>query len=226
MIMSSATHAKSETPRGGAAIGNAVQRHYRMLLQRLDWPGDKCASQLRTLGVTSSRQGEGVSTVAAHLAAAAAGLSDPPVLLVDANFVQLSPQREYSLDLQPGLADVLGGAPAAKHLRASSVANLYILAAGKASAMPAASCDPEVLAGAVKRLGEDHALVVFDMPAAGESTWALRLAGLLDGVLLVIESRRVRREVVRRTVELLSRANAQLLGAVLNKHSLKDGMEL
>ena len=69
----------------------------------------------------------------------------------------------------------------------------------------------------VKELAQDFELVVCDLPAAGQASCTSRLAGLLDGVLLVVESERVCCEAAERGKELLMRADAQLLGVVLNK---------
>jgi Mrp family chromosome partitioning ATPase len=55
------------------------------------------------------------------------------------------------------------------------------------------------------------------MPAVHDAGPNDRLAGLLDGVLFVIEAERVRWQVAERTTEHLRRANVRLLGAVLNK---------
>ena len=59
--------------------------------------------------------------------------------------------------------------------------------------------------------------MVFDLPAATESSSAIRLAGMLDGVLLVVETERIRREVARHVAGQLSQSGATLLGVVLNK---------
>ncbi len=63
-----------------------VRRYHEAILHRLDWPGNGSSDKLRTLGVTSCSRGEGVSTLAAGLAATAAVLGDARVLLIDANF--------------------------------------------------------------------------------------------------------------------------------------------
>ena len=69
----------------------------------------------------------------------------------------------------------------------------------------------------IKELTSDFELVVVDLPPASQSSAGLRLAGLLDGVLLVIEAERVRREDARRVSDLLVRAGAHPRGVVLNK---------
>ena len=62
-----------------------------------------------------------------------------------------------------------------------------------------------------------YRFIVIDAPAALKDMTALRLAGHVDGVVLVIESGRVRWEVAKQTVDLLKQANANVLGVVLNK---------
>ena len=62
-----------------------VQQHYRAVLRRLGWPPHDETAPLATLGVTSCHHGEGVTTVAAQLAATAAATPNQRVLLVDAH---------------------------------------------------------------------------------------------------------------------------------------------
>jgi Mrp family chromosome partitioning ATPase len=116
------------------------------------------------------------------------------------------------------LADALREGEACEaHVRATPLANLCVLTAGALDGQPSRAYDAVELGAAIKEFAVDFDLVVFDMPPAGETSFALRLAGLLDAVLLVVEAERVPAEVARRTTELLNRAQARLLGAVLNK---------
>ncbi len=57
------------------------------VLRRLGWPAQG-PDGVRTLGLTSCHSGEGVTTLAAHLALTAAAQEAGPVLLVDANVAQ------------------------------------------------------------------------------------------------------------------------------------------
>jgi non-specific protein-tyrosine kinase len=60
-------------------------------------------------------------------------------------------------------------------------------------------------------------LVIFDLPPARELTTCFAMASQLDGVLLVIEAEKSRRDAARRTVQLLARVDAKVLGVVFNK---------
>ena len=193
-----------------------VRGYYETLLERLPWT--EPSRRVETLGLTSCYSGEGVSTVAAELAVTAAGHGHRRVLLVDVNLARPSADRAFGVELQPGLAEVLSDPdrlPAA--IRPTSVAGLFVLAAGKPDGSPAEVLDSAAVADLIRRLKTDFDLVVFDLPAAGQGGSAARLAALLDGLLLVVEAERVRWEVAQRTSELLRRGHVHLLGAVLNK---------
>jgi Mrp family chromosome partitioning ATPase len=72
---------------------------------------------------------------------------------------------------------------------------------------------PEVL----KTLRAEFSLVIVDFPPPDHASFVGRLASLLDGILLVVEAERIRADAARRQKELLVRANARFLGAVLVK---------
>ena len=164
------------------------------------------ASSLRMLGITSSHRGEGASTVAVQLAAAAARGGDRRVLLVDADFARPSLQRVFGLPLEPGLADVLREGEAAKPMSAQP-------------RWPTCSCsrpapERQAVAG-LRRYGVgrgDQGIRGRFRPgcvrhaAGGRNELCPALAGLLDAVMLVVEADRVPAKVARRTAELLKRA--------------------
>lgn len=198
-------------------LGPPLQSRYQTILARLGWPGDETPAVLQTLGITSAGRGEGVSTVAAHLAAVAAA-SGREVLLVDAHFAAPIQHQRFGVPEAPGLADWLesgGDAPAA--IPATAVRNLSVLPAGKATSQASRLHDVFELASGLKELSAGFDLVIFDLPPAGRVSAALRFASVLDGVLLVVEADRTPRDDVTRTAEMLERARATLLGTVFNK---------
>ena len=88
----------------------------------------------------------------------------------------------------PGLAECLRAEhrpPSA--IQPSPVANFWVLAGGSLRSSPAGVYDSAGLATLVQELSGEYGLVVFDMPAATQASCLAHLAGLLDGVLLVIE---------------------------------------
>ena len=63
----------------------------------------------------------------------------------------------------------------------------------------------------------EYSFVILDLPAIFETHAALRMARLVDGVVLVVEAENVGYEVVQRAQARLEEFKTHLLGIVLNK---------
>jgi capsular exopolysaccharide synthesis family protein len=195
-----------------------VQEYALTILRGVGWPMGGNAAP-RVLGLTSCERGEGVSILATQLAVAAASCGTHRVLLVDANLHCPSAHRILDRELTPGLADILfGRSKLSEGIQAAPVANLSLLTAGTVHDEALSRVyDCPHLPELIGNLRQEFSLVVFDLPATANTSAAFRLAGMLDGVLLVVEAERVRWEAAQRVGELLHRSNAHLLGAILNK---------
>jgi Mrp family chromosome partitioning ATPase len=140
-----------------------------------------------------------------------------PVVLVDANLERPMAHRLFGVGQSPGLAEALSNGASAPHLQSSRVPNLAILPSGAGEALPAQVWAAPQLPEVLKTLRVEFSLVVVDLPPPDHASLVGRLASLLDGILLVVEAERIRADAARRQKELLVRANARLLGAVLAK---------
>ena len=188
------------------------------ILHRLAWPGPGGDAALRTLGISSCRPGEGVTTLSTHLAVAAAAHLRGPVLLVDCNWADSAAGCLLGVEAAPGLAECLRAEEEwSTAVQPAKVEKLWVLSAGEVRGSPAAAYQSAAMAPLVKELAAAYALVVFDMPAATQASCIAHLAGLLDGVLLVVSAGQVRWDTAQRVKELFFGANARLLGAVLNR---------
>jgi Mrp family chromosome partitioning ATPase len=190
------------------------------ILQAIGWPDRRSSGGLRTVGVTSACRGEGVSTIAAHLAATAASYAQGPVLLVDCNLVRPAAHALLGVALSPGLTACLGGVGGAlAAVRRSPVPGLSVLPAGDLRGSPARLYGSAAVGELIQRLAGKFELTVFDLPSASQASCLAQVAGRLDGVLLVVEAGRVAREVARSAKERLLSAGARLIGSVLNDRS-------
>jgi polysaccharide biosynthesis transport protein len=159
-----------------------------------------------------------VTTVAAQLAATAAAIQKRPVLLVDANILRPAAASVFQLSSTAGLADaVAAGSLESVEFLQSPVANLSVLGAGSLAEEPEQIFDSPALGGLIDELKSQFELVVFDLPAVQPQHAPLRLAQHLDGVLLVVQSRRVSWQVARQTRDALFNANVPMLGTVFNR---------
>ena len=209
---------------GGSAEGIAadateseVQEYYQTLLRGLAWPGDGSTDALKTLAITSCHRAEGVSTVAARLAVTAAASGTQRVLLVDANLSRPSLHKAFGLKLKSGQSDPSRPRPS---IQPTCYKNLHLLtAAGLGNGSTSIYSSAERFSQLVAAAKRSFDLVVFDMPPAHPANLSLALFSLFDGVVLVAEAERVRREVAERTRQKLAQAGAKLRGVVLNKRT-------
>jgi protein-tyrosine kinase len=192
---------------------------YRMLrtqvLQRARTHG------LTTLGVVSAVNGEGKTLTAVNLALSLAAEPNQTVLLLDLDLRRPAVASTLGLGCARGLESWFGGDEPAKNVcyGIEGVERFYVL-----PTLVPVNGSSEVLAGiATRKLfnelkGRDPGrMLIVDLPPVLLSDDALTVAPLLDGVVLVVNERRTRREDIVRVVELLG--NTRIVGTVLNRSS-------
>jgi succinoglycan biosynthesis transport protein ExoP len=173
-----------------------------------------------TLLVTSAQPGEGKSTVVANLGRSLAE-SGRSTLVIDADLRLPVLHRFYGTKNRRGLSDLLrsrandDALPWSEVVYSTDVAGLSLLAAG-----PPVEDAPTLLGLAstsslVEELEHNFDFVLFDSPAVLAVTDALALTPNVDGVLLVAGSR-VSRDALRMAHQELVRAEARILGVVIN----------
>ncbi len=223
----------TQPPPSNGRVSSHADEHYRALVRRLqqtskrrtpdDSPGrtSSTGGSVGAIGVTSSRRGEGVSTVAANLAVAAAELSLGPVVLVDANLQQPCITDMFGLRVRAdsaGFVDVLLGEDVHEVLVSTDVFNLSVMTPGKSGENRQLLNDRSAIQNTLDQLHADFEWIIFDLPPATELSECFALSGQLDGVLMVVQADGPPREIVRRACRELEIAGANVLGAVLNKH--------
>ncbi len=216
-----ATNSPPQTRRSRVAATAATSpaaTYFQMLLGRLAAIGGGPEAP-RALGVTSCAAGAGVSTVAANLAQTAAWQTlGQQTLLIDAHLDRPCLHQRFGADLGPGVAEVLAGRdPWHEAVIGLPDSGLFLLPAGGHGMLPSILPNRAAMIELLCELKAQFDLVIVDLPPLGQPGLAMPLAGVLDGVLLVVEAQRLRRDVAKRAKEALQQANAQLIGVALNK---------
>jgi succinoglycan biosynthesis transport protein ExoP len=196
-----------------------VQRYYAAFREQLILGAGASDQGHHVIGVTSCSRLEGVSTVAANLASCLSDCGSGSVLLVDANTRHPSLHRIFRTRLSPGLIDLLA-AESASNGNGTIVhptVNLNVLTAGDANGVSRTLVNSDNLIKYLQSAKLDYQFTLIDIPALGEDSSAIRLAGSCDGVILVVETQRLRWETVERTRQRLQQRNVNVLGVLLNK---------
>ncbi len=208
---------EDEAPPGLDIYGRGKE-YYETLRYSLLKSENETTELPHIIAVTSCNRREGVSTIASSFAVTLA-LHGDRVLFIDANFRHPSAQQIFRVNPSPGLGEVLyDGIDITKAIQTSAIQNLFILSTGEMKKDPAQRYESQEFIELLNTFKRDYGYVVFDAPPlqrAGNS--AVRLSGLVDGVILVIESEKIRWEVAQRMKAQMVEAKANLLGVVLNK---------
>ena len=198
---------------------SAAAEAYRTLRTNIEFAS--VDAPITTLLVTSSVPGEGKTVTAANLAVAFAQ-AGRRVLLVDADLRKPGVHLVFDLSNAHGLTSMLrsDGVGVDSIAQATEQANLRILTTGPLPPNPAELLGSQRMRMVLERLKAAGDLLIFDSPPLQSVTDAAILSSFLDATLLVVDTKVSRRGAVRLGMEALSKAGANVLGAVLNR--LKD----
>lgn len=170
----------------------------------------------RSVVVSSTSPNEGKSVVASNLAVALAQTGER-VLLVDADMRRPTVHKNFAIDQQPGLSNVLvGNCKPSEAIRSSDVAGLSILPAGRCPPNPSELLGSPEFKRLLNAIGERFSWIILDTPPVLAVTDACVLAHVVSGVVFVVGADRVSRPLARRAIEQIAAAHGTLVGAVLN----------
>jgi len=195
--------------------GDALRCYCEGLRDRLivDFEVRNVGHKPKLVAVTSCGGGAGVSSIATGLAAALSETGNGNVLLVDGNDDQGRPQAFHKGKAAHELDDTgpEESMPSAhSHENACSDADQ-----GDDSKLP--SVLPKRFANLMPRLqASDYDYIIFDMPPVSQTSITPRLAGVMDSVLLVVESEKTNQETVQQANAMLAKSKAKV-STVLNK---------
>jgi len=174
---------------------------------------------LHSLLVTSTSPEEGKSTVLANLAVTFAEAGSQ-VILVDADLRRPSLHVLFGLSNQVGLTTAVLDDGGALPIQDTPVPNLRLLTSGPLPPNPAELLGSQRMDRIIEGLRAMADYVLFDSPPIVAVTDAAVLGRRLDGVLLVVDAGKTKRDHARRAKALLEKVNAHLLGVVLNNAEL------
>ncbi len=170
----------------------------------------------KTLVLTAPTQHDDKSNAVANLAVVIAQ-TDKRVIVVDADLRHPNQHKIFGLKNDTGLSNMIGSNNAFVRmpLQDTAVAGLQILTSGPTPDVPSDALNSRKMSQLIATLREQADLIIFDTPATAIASDAAILASQTDATLLVLTSGKTRREQAQAAKDLLIRAKARLLGAVM-----------
>ena len=183
--------------------------------------------EVRTVLIVSALPADGKTTVAVHLAAAAAS-SGAKALLLEADLRRPTVSQRVGSVAAVGLAEVLThGAELPDVTREISIksgsqdpgvdhTSFDLITAGFPPPNPHELIESKRMADLLDELSSDYDLVVIDTPPLLSVSDAIPLIGRVDGVLIVSRLGATTSDAARRLASELKGLNAPVLGVVAN----------
>jgi capsular exopolysaccharide synthesis family protein len=175
----------------------------------------------RILLVTSSVPGEGKTTFSVNLALAHAHTKK--TLLIDADMRRPAVARAFGLEATAaGLSDLVSGtARIGECLHRFPDTNLVYLPSGPIPPNPLELLHSDKFKQTLDMLTELFDIIVIDSPPVELVSDALVMSGHSTGVLFVVKAMSTSYQLARKAILRLRRANANIIGIVLNAHDFK-----
>ena len=209
---------------GGKRLPAVVAETFHMLRANLSYFNFK--KQVESVLVASAAPGDGKTTVAWNLAAAAAGARSK-VLLLEADLRQPDLAVHLGIRRAPGLSEVLTGVSdfdaAVQHIPvvpasapASPDHGVDVVTAGQQPPNPRDLIDSEQMRELLSRANEEYDFVVIDTPPTTVVSDAVPLLTQVSGVLVVVRLGKSKRDAAESLREQLTNLDAPTLGVVVN----------
>lgn len=178
---------------------------------------------VRTVMVASAQAGEGKTTTITNLAVTYA-MEGKRVLLIDADMRKPSLHRKFDLSNRTGLTSLL----ASQHhlsevVQDTTVDQLFVVTSGPIPPNPSELLGSQRMKQLIADLREQYDIILIDTPPNLAVPDGMIISSLCDGVILVVQAGKVKRDLVRKAKNNLEHAGARILGVLLNNVDRKKG---
>jgi len=179
---------------------------------------NKVGSQ-KTFIVTSPNQSEGKSLINASLGTvlAQSGLS---TIIVDANLRRPVVHELFHLENKKGLIDIISQERFSinEYLQDTQTENLRILTVGKTELNPSGLLMEQKVHQIITSLKKQADVILFDSSSVLDNADSMFLSTQMDGVILVVASKHTKKDQLKKSIQNLEIAGANISGIVFNKY--------
>ncbi|OPZ94025.1 MAG: Tyrosine-protein kinase YwqD [Firmicutes bacterium ADurb.Bin419] len=178
--------------------------------------------KIRTLAITSYGPGEGKSTTSINLAISMAKIG-AKVLYIDADIRKPMPFKYFMSSNLKGLTNyLLGQVKLEEVINQTDILGFSFITCGIKINNPGELILSERFSKFLLEVENLYDLVIIDTPPLGSVIDAAIIASQVDGTIIVIEANTVKCKNALRVKEQLQKANANIIGVVLNKISKSE----
>lgn len=177
----------------------------------------------RTVLFTSASVGEGKTATAINTSVIFAQMGYR-VVVIDADLRRPRGHQVLGLQNERGLSELLTGHRSREEVVVpTSQENLFFIGSGTEPPNPSELLGSRKMKQFLDELQEEFDCIIIDSPPIMPVSDPILLSTIVDGVILVVDGQRTAKQLVREARSRLKKANAPVLGLVLNRVNLQDG---
>ncbi len=195
---------------------STISEAYRSLRTNLQYFNHD--TPLKNLLVTSTIAKEGKSTIVSNLGITMSqrGLK---TILIDADLRKPVLHKFFQLKIEPGLTDLIIKSEMTldKVIRKTNIENLFVITSGSIPPNPTDLLESKKMETIMTELRKSFDFIIFDSPPVMIVADAVVISRNIDGVLLIVEAKKTRRDAIREAKSVIEHVGGRVLGAVLNK---------
>jgi len=161
--------------------------------------------------------GSGCSWVCARVAETLAPQVEGSVCLIDANFHSNSTARHFELGSLEKVPNERTLPPVLDKGQPPGAGRLWLASFRQPAAGWQTPGSLDRLRSRLSEMRKDFTVILIDAPPINTYADAALLGSMADGLVMILQANRTRREAAERAKEILDAAGVRVLGAVLNK---------
>ena len=197
-----------------------ISESYRVLRTNLQFSSvDK---KMKTIVVTSSAPGEGKTTSICNMAVTFAQAGNK-VLLIDGDLRKPRIHRVFHEKIDKGLSLAITNLVNYKsNIVHSEIPNLDLILAGPIPPNPAELLASNNFKALLEVLEKTYDYILIDSPPVSPFTDAVVMSTVCDGVIMVVSSGMVDKEVIIYSTNLFKTVKSHIIGVILNNLDVKS----
>ena len=175
-------------------------------------------ARCRKILFTSSGPGEGKTTTTVNLAVTLSE-TETKVLLIDADMRKPTVHKYFNIESRVGLSNLLSGmnTPEECIQNIEGMPNLSVIPSGILPPNPSELLGSSAMTKMLSEFESEYDYIIIDTPPVNVVADALAIVNRVDGVAFVIAQGKSTYPDVSRAIESLRFANANIIGAVMNR---------
>jgi capsular exopolysaccharide synthesis family protein len=207
------------------ALGFQVRESYKTARTNIAYSIFK--KGCKKVAFTSSTKCEGKTVTSINVASALAQQVGTKVIVVECDLRRPRVNTALKITPTPGLTNYLNEECSLEDIvKDTKIENLKAITYGAIPPNPSELLASESMFDLIKTLEKNYDYIIFDTPPIGVVIDALPIMKASDGVVIVARNNSTTYPELSRTVEVIKRTNAKILGVILNRvkpHETRKG---